>query len=242
MNAVRYGEEIKLSGPPRNVTAIVPLDVARGTVVPISVSSNGQATIYRAVVRPLGAGTAELRLRLPDGLPPGTYNGEATLSGRPQAVIIDIEAVSRVRTDPRQTVVTTEPASSAPFTLTMTNTGNVPFDIPKADAIDLDDAVGQERALGRTLRAPLQAGERRVDRLFEELREGHGGEGRVTVRTGAGRLVPGESRVLSCVIDVGDAAKSGRSYLGVWQLGNAAHVIVADIMMSERPTKSRVTR
>ena len=242
MNAIRLGGEITLSGPPRNLTAIIPLDLARGTVVSISVTSAGQATIYRAVARQIGIGNAELRLRLPDHFASGTYTGEVTLNGKPQAVFIEVEAVSRIRIDPRQTVVTAEPSSTVQFTVTVTNGGNVLFEIPKADTLDLDDADGQDRALGRTLRAPLEGDERRVDRLFEELRQTHGGEGRVTVRSGAGRLPPGESRVLSCVLDVPESAQSGRSYVGAWQLGSAAHLIVADIMVSERPTKARVTR
>jgi hypothetical protein len=116
------------------------------------------------------------------------------------------------------------------------NSGNVPFDVPKSDVFDLDDAVGQERALGKTLRAPLAKGERRVDLLFDELAVNHGGEAHVAVRSGAGRLAPGESRQLTCLLDVPATAKEGRSYTGPWRLGNTAHVIVADIMTSTRPS------
>ncbi len=242
MNAVRRGDEITLAGPPRNLTAIVSMDVARSTVVPISVTRAGQATIYRAVVRPIGIGNAELRLRLPDDFSPATYRGEATLYGKPRAVIIEVQTVTRIRIDPRQTVVTAEPSSSTPFAVTVTNGGNVPFLIPKSDTLDLDDAAGQDRALGRTLRALLEKDERRVDRLFEELRQTHGGEGRITVRSGAGPLPPGESRIVSCVLDVPESAQPGRAYVGAWQLGSVSHLIVADIMVSERPTKARVTR
>lgn len=242
MNAVRLGEVITLAGPPRNLTAIIPMDVVRGTVVPISVTHAGQATIHRAVVRPIGIGNAELRLRLPDDFSPDTYRGEASLEGEPRAILIEVQAVTRIRIDPRQTVVTAEPSSSVQFTVTVTNGGNVPFQIPKSDALDLDDVAGQDRALGRTLRAPLEQDERRVDRLFEELRQTHGGEGRITVRTGAGPLPSGESRVVNCVLDVPGSAQPGRSYVGAWELGSVSHLIVADIMVSERPTKARVTR
>ncbi len=242
MSANPPGEAITLSGPPRHVTGIIPIEVARSTVLPVSVMHGGQATIYRAVLRPIGIGNAELRLRLPEHFASGRYSGEVTLDGKPHAMRIDVEAVPRLRIDPRQTVVTAEPASSVPFTVTVTNTGNVAFEIAKVDTLDLDDVAGQDRALGRTLRAPLNDNERRVDRLFEELRQVHGGEGRVTVRSGAGPLAPGESRVLSCVFDVPDSSQSGRSYVGAWELGSAAHLIVADIMVSERPTKARVTR
>ena len=242
MNAVRHGDEITLAGPPRNLTAIIPLDMARSTVVPISVTHAGQATIYRAVLRPVGIANAELRLRLPDDFASGTYSGEATLHGKPRAIFVEVQAVTRIRIDPRQTVVTAEPSSSVQFTVTVTNGGNEPFHIPKSDTLDLDDVAGQDRALGRTLRAPLETDERRVDRLFEELRQTHGGEGRITVRSGAGPLPPGESRVVSCVLDVPESAQPGRSYVGAWELGRVSHLIVADIMVGERPTKARVIR
>ena len=237
--STRYGEEITLGGPPRHITGIVPLVVSRGTVVPISISVGGQSTIYRAVVRPTGKERSELRLRLPAETPPGVYSGEGTIEGRPQRIMIVVEPVIRIQVQPKQTNVTAAATSSVEFGLTVMNSGNVPFDVPKTDVFDFDDSLGQDRALGRTLRAPLSQGERRIDRYFEELRESHGGEARVAVRSGAGRLEPGESRELTCLLDVPASARAGHSYLGPWQLGNAAHVIVADITSGARPDNGR---
>ena len=230
------GKEIALSGPPRNVTGVVPFDVSKSTVVPISISVGGESTVYRAVVRPAARGTGEIRLRLPVDTPPGVYGGESTIDGEPRRVTIAIESVMRIRVQPRQTTLTATATSTVEFGLTVMNSGNVPFDVPKADVFDLDDAIGQDRALGKTLRAPLAKGERRVDLLFDELAVNHGGEARVSVRSGAGRLAAGESRELTCLLDVPATAKEGRSYAGAWRLGNTAHVIVADIM-TRAPTK-----
>lgn len=242
MRPARHGEAITLSGQPRNMSVVLPLDVSGGTVVPISVSVAGQPTIYRAIVRPVGKDRGELRLRLPDDTPPGLYSGEGTIGGEQRGIMLEVEPVVRIRVQPKQTIVTAEPSSRVEFGLTVVNGGNVPFDVPKTVVFDLDDAVGQDGALGRSLRAPLSPGERRVDRFFDELRESHGGEARVTVRSGAGPLEPGESRELMCLLDVPATAQEGRSYLGAWQLGNAAHVIVADIMTSPRPKNGKVTR
>ena len=128
------------------------------------------------------------------------------------------------------------------FHVTAVNDGNVPFDVPAADVFDLDDTVRQERALGRTLRAPLAQGEQRVDRFFAELRDAHGGEAHVVVRRGAGRLAPGESRELTCILDVPAMAKEGHSYVGPWLLGNTAHVIVAEITTNAPTDTGRTSR
>lgn len=239
MTSARYGEEITLSGPPRNMTVVVPFDSSADKVVPISVSVAGQSTIYRAVVRAFGRGQSEIRLQLPGDTAPGIYSGEGTIGGKQRGILVDVEPVMRIRVQPRQTIVSAAASSSVEFGITLLNSGNVAFDVPKTDVFDFDDAVGQDRALGRSLRAPLSEGERRVDRFFDELQQSHGGEARVAVQKGAGRLEPGESRELMCLLDVPASAQEGRSYLGAWQLGNAAHVIVADILTSARPKNGR---
>ncbi|MEP7000983.1 MAG: hypothetical protein ABI969_10935 [bacterium] len=227
--------EIALSGAPRNVTGMVPYSVARSAIVPMSINVRGESTVYRAVVRPIGTATSEIRLRLPVDTPPGIYTGESMIDGEPRRVMVKVDAVLRISVVPKQTRVTTAAKSTVEFGLTVMNGGNVAFDVPKSDAFDLDDAVGQERALGKTLRAPLAPGEHRIDRFFDELRESHGGEAQVSVRSGAGPLQPGESRELSCTLAVPATAREGRSYSGPWTLGNTAHVIVADIKTSGRP-------
>ena len=233
------GDAITLSGPPHNTAAVVPHDLSRDKVVPVSISVAGQSTIYRAVVRSFGSDGGEMRLRLPRDTPPGTYKGESTIGGKQLGIVVEVEPVMRIRVLPKQTVLEAAASSSVEFGLTVRNAGNVPFDVPKGDVLDFDDAVEQERALGRSLRAPLKQGESRVDRFFDELRASHGGEARVTVKSGAGRLAPGESRELACVLDVPGAVQPGRTYAGTWQFGNTGHVILAEIIATGRPKNGR---
>jgi hypothetical protein len=49
------------------------------------------------------------------------------------------------------------------------------------------------------------------------------------VRAGSGRLEPGESRELSCLLEVPAAAQPGRAYRGSWPLGNSGHQVHIDI-------------
>jgi hypothetical protein len=240
VSAARSVAEITLSGPPRNMAVVVPREWSGDRIIPISISVAGRPTIYRAVVRAFGQDRSEIRLRLPGDTPPGRYSGEGTIGGTPRAVVVDVAPVLRIRVQPRQTLLSTAPAASVEFTVTLLNAGNVGFDVPGAEVIDFDDAAGQDRALGRTLRATLAQGERRVDRLFDELKDSHGGEARVRVKNGAGTLAPGESRELECVLEVPSTVLAGRTYTGTWQLGSGVHVLVADVQTSGRPRNGRV--
>ena len=241
MPPARGAKKFTLAGPPRNTTAVARLgvDAPAKAILPVTLKLAGQPAVFSALIKPFGEGTVEIRLRLPRQTPPGTYTGEAPIGGKQRPIVVEVESVTRLRMHPEQTLLSAEAGSKAEFRVTLVNRGNVPIDIPKAGAFDLDDDEGQDRALGRTLRAALREGERRVDRLFEEVRESHGGEARVTVRTGAGRLDPGDSCGLTCVLDVPATVQAGRSYLGVWEIANANHVIVVGVAKGSPPNNGR---
>lgn len=221
------------------MAVVVPLDASGDKVVPISVSVAGQPTIYRATVRPFGRDQSEIRLRLPADTPPGTYTGEGTIGGKPRGVVVEVEPVMNVRTQPRQTLLSAAPSARVEFGFSVQNAGNIAIDIPKLDTFDLDDDDGQDGALGRALRGSDTDGKRGVDRFFDELKQGHGGEARVLLKDGAGRLAPGETRALTCILEVPATVREGRTYVGAWDIGNAAHVIVCDIATTGRPNIGR---
>ncbi|MBC7894953.1 MAG: hypothetical protein H7066_06050 [Cytophagaceae bacterium] len=238
MTAPRTSGAITFTGRPGGLTTIVPADLVTDKVVPISVSVAGKPTIYRASVRAFGSNQSEIRLRLADDTPPGTYQGEGTLGGKPRPVVIEVDAVVKVRVTPAETVVAATPAARIDFTISVLNAGNVPLDIPKLDTFDLDDEEGQDGALGRSLRGSETDGKRGVDRYFDELRNSHGGEARVLLKDGAGRLAPGEFRSLTCTLEVPDIAQEGRTYVGAWPIGDSQHVIVCDIAATVRRPKT----
>lgn len=230
MSAVRGGDRIEISGPPRNLKAEIHLEAGGARVMPVELSLPDGPSIQRAYVRARGPGTGEIRLKLPDETPPGTYSGEARVGDSSLQIALNVVPVLRVRVRPGLTPVSAEPGGRAEFTITVSNTGNVPVDVPKQAVLDLDDDRGQDRALGRALRADLGEGERRVDRFFEELRDSHGGEGRVTVLKGAGSLGPGESRELRCQLEVPMTTEPDRSYSGGWGFGNSGHALVVEVL------------
>jgi hypothetical protein len=231
MSAVTRSEQILLVGPPYKLTAVTHLDAGAEKVFPVRLQLAGEWSLHRAYIRALGD-ASEVRLKLPHDTPPGTYRGEATLGGVPHAIAVQVTPALKIRVNPSQTLVAVEPGGSAEFAILVSNSGNVAVDLPKSSALDLDDEEGQDRALGRTLRAELDKGESRVERFFEELRVSHGGEARVIVTDGAGDLAPGESRSVRCQLEVPVTAQPGRSYLGGWEIGSASHLLLVEITKS----------
>jgi len=230
MKAVGEGETITLSGPPRNATASVRLDDASDRVVRVGVKLSDGPTVLRAYVRPYAAGSGEMRLRLPADTAPGTYRGEVVIGERTRPITVQVTPEPSVRIDPAQTTVQGSSGGRVEFEIRVSNLGNVPAVVDKEAPVELDDDRGQLFAYGRTLRAELKEGEHRVDRLFEELRESHGGQGRVHVVDGAGTLKPGEARTLRCVFDVPKLAQPGRTYTGDWEPAGAGHLLVLEVV------------
>ena len=239
MMAVQKGEVITLSGPPRNATARVQLDDAWERVVPVAVKLAGGPAVLRAYVRPYGSGTGEMRLRLPADTPPGTYRGEAVMGKLTRAIVVAITAEHNVRVDPAQTSVRGAPGETVKFEIHVTNGGNVSLDVPKETPVELDDDRDQVHAFGRALRSKLDEGEHRVDRFFEELRESHGGQGRVTVLKGAGVLEPGGTRALRCGLEIPDIAQPGRTYTGGWEPAGGGHLLIVEVA-TEKTDNPRV--
>ncbi|MEO7104471.1 MAG: hypothetical protein ABI311_13815 [Gemmatimonadaceae bacterium] len=232
------GGAIRFTGTPRNLRAQLSVSVERAQAVPVVLTIEGSVRIHRAVWRARSSSTSELVLRLPAATGAGEYMGEATVDGKRQAVAVSIGAQPCLTVFPDKTLISAVSGASETFTLTVANCGNVSVMLPADAAIDLDDNDAQDHALGRSLRAKLTANERRVDRFFEELREGHGGEAHIVVTRGSGELRPGDSRELVCVFHVPNAVQAGRQYGGAWGLGMVSHGIVVNAKGSDANTTS----
>lgn len=229
MSAVTGGERILLSGPPGNARAVVPIDAPETEAVTVRLDVGGDAQLHRAILRPVGPGSTRLTLQLPRQTPPGEYRGEMKRGDVAHALVVQVEPRPRTRISPKQSLLAVEPGSRVEFDVVVSNEGNVDVQVPKSEAFDLHDPVGQDRALGLTLRADLAEDERRVDRWFEELRRMHGGEARVTVMEGGGTLQPGDSRRIRCRLEVPMTMEPGRAYSGSWPIGSTSHIVAVEI-------------
>ncbi|MGH7462679.1 MAG: hypothetical protein ACREMA_16850, partial [Longimicrobiales bacterium] len=156
--ATRTDADITFTGPPTNLKAIVPFAAPDQKVLPVTLKIGGEPAVFRSYIKPFGNDRSEIRLRLPRETAAGTYNGAATVAGKPMPVVVRIDAVFRLRVQPPRTSISADAGARADFSLTIMNVGNVPFEVPKTAQFDLDDAEGQDRARGRALRATLPAG------------------------------------------------------------------------------------
>lgn len=233
---------VTLRGPPQRLTAVAHFEASGPQVLQVGVELPGISAVLRGSVTPFGRDTSEIRLELPRETPPGTYGGVALIDGKNREIVIVVEPVERLRIHPRQTTLIAGPGSRAEFSITVVNAGNVPLEIPRTAEFDLEDDDGQDRALGRALRAELGESETRMDRFFEEVREADGGEARLTVVEGAGVVEPGQSCELSTYLDVPVTVKPGRTYTGGWDIGDSAHLIVLEAVAGDPQPRRRARR
>lgn len=229
MSAVTGGERILVSGSPQNTKAVIHADAPRDPIVAVRVDIADEPSIFRAHALPQGPGVTSLRLQLPPDTPPGRYNGEVKLGDTTHPLLVVVSARLRTRIVPKKIALDAEPGGRAEFEIVASNDGNVPVEVPQSGTFDLDSDEGQDRALGVSLRAKLAAGEKRVDRYFEELRLVHGGEARVSVLSGAGPLEPGESRTLRCRLEIPMTAPPGGPYIGAWMVGATSQVVAVTV-------------
>lgn len=216
---------MRVYGTPRRLAGLVsaPHD-AHGIEVDV-----GGVAVESASIRPLGDPDAPerawLRLVLPALTRPGEYRGTIRLDGREEEVVLNVEPRMRLRLSPRRLVLRGRAGERIAATVHATNLGNTDCAIRDVHGLGLFDVEGADRAFGRTFRSGGDKGGRMLDRLVEELAEGHGGLAKVSVNAGAGDLGPGEARELALTIHLPDALRAGRVYEGVWTLANVNYML-----------------
>lgn len=227
--AGKASKTIKLRGSPnRLATVFRPLQTTPGPL-PVSLDlpeGTIQEAPLMAQVLPIGnKGVASVRLQLPRSTPPGTYRGTIQVGDREHTMVVDVEPHTRLRIYPKRTSMQAHPGEKASLDLTIVNGGNISCEVPKVSAFGLFEKDGLERAVGYALRAELEDGERRIDRLLEESREGYGGVVKLQVQDGAGELKPGDACELHGVLHIPTQLRHGRFYSGTWSLHNLNYLI-----------------
>jgi hypothetical protein len=109
------------------------------------------------------------------------------------------------------------PGGKAAFSATIVNDGNVAADLPRTSVVGLFDTRGTDTAIGHAFLAGSD-GERGVDRLFEELRKGHGGIAKLRLKYRTGTLEPDSATEIEGTLQIPDTVRSGHTYWGIWQI------------------------
>ena len=214
-------ERIVFRGPPDRLASLLPPSAA---AVEEEAAATPAASLRGAEVRGLsvrrpgraGTGTRRATLRLPRSTPPGTYRGSAEIGGELVPIVAEVEGRSRIEAEPRRLELEAGPGESVAVDVTLLNTGNVPVDLSGVTEFCIFDGRAFEHAFWAALTTDPPEGKQRVDVLFDDLAESHGGLVAVKAANG-GVIEPGESRNATLTLRFSDRLQPGKRYAGSWR-------------------------
>jgi hypothetical protein len=222
-------EPLRFRGAPAGLEGFAPTESVAGTpeagAATLRLPSVAELASLPVEASPLAGGTSYVRLSLPPATPPGTYDGTLRVGDGEVPVVAEVEPYPSLQLAPTQLQLEAEPGADVEAHVTALNDGNVPLEIAAADAFGLFDVRGAERSIRAAFTADTEQGERRIDRLVDELAGSHGGLVRVKVAEGAGPLAPGELRPLRLVFRVSETLERGQTYSGTWPLHSLRYYV-----------------
>lgn len=214
-------------GAPRALDSLV--SIAYDEVGPtprISIEDRAATPFLRgAFAFDVGGRASRLHLSLSEGTPPGIYKGSAEMAGKSFPVEIHVEPYIHLALSPRQLILTGHAGQKQHVDLILGNSGNVPCEVGNTYAFGLYDVDGAERGIAAAFRDTEATGEKRVDRMLDELAGGYGGLLRVQVEEGQGRIAPGEIRPLRLNLHLPAGIKPGHTYTGTLALENLQYYV-----------------
>jgi hypothetical protein len=220
----RKREPFRFRGAPSGVEALVPLQLEGTATTTLALdlkeAADARITPLALQAEPFGVGSTKLSFALPETTPPGTYEGAVQVGDERFPVTVEVAPQPDLDASPSAFTLSVAPGADAQIGLTLVNAGNVPVEIQRAYAFNLLERGGIEEAVHAALREPVQSGEERLARLMDFLSERHGGLVRVAVKSGAGTLVPGESRELQAALRFGSELRPGAIYSSTWEIAN----------------------
>jgi hypothetical protein len=220
-------EPLRFRGTPGSLSAALAEGEITARRLPIRLAVSGK----RAAQQPLTAratrleGDLVLQLTLPARTPPGTYEGTAEVDGDERPIVVEVEPEIELEVVPDQLTIEASPGEHVAVALTIVNAGNVAVEIRRAYAFGIFAAGGLERALHRAYTSKRPEGERRVDFLFDQLADEHGGVVRVAIEEGSGELKPGEARAARVRFHVPPDLHRGRTYTGTLPLYDVRYYV-----------------
>jgi hypothetical protein len=214
-------------GAPRALDSLVSLAYDEvGPAPRISIADRKAIPFLRGVFAfDVGGKASRLHLSFSEATPPGTYKGSAEMAGKSFPVEIHVEPYIHLTLSPRQLVLDGYSGQKQQVDLTLGNSGNVPCEVGSTYVFGLYDVDGAERGIAAAFRQSEVTGEKRLERMMEELAEGHGGLVRVQVEEGQGPIAPGEVRPLRLHLHLPAGLKGGHTYTGTLALENLQYYV-----------------
>ena len=170
-------------------------------------------------------GATRLRMTVARNTSPGIYKGSAKVGNEKYNVEVQIEPYVHLSVSPRQMIIEAYAGQRLTEQLIFANTGNVTCDIGKTHAFGLYDVFGAERSIGAAFREPTSADQSRLDRLVDELAQGHAGMIRLQFESGAGTIAPSEVRTARVDMHMPSGLKAGHTYTGTLPLHNLRYYV-----------------
>jgi len=184
--------------------------------------------VKRASIREIDSaapGVSLLRIKLPISTPPGVYKGMIQVGDEEFPIEVDVEPRPRLRLFPRSLKSGAAPGSVVSTNLTVLNTGNFVVNLQEEYRFCVFELGGIDRAFFLALASDQTTGERRIDRLANELAASHGGRVRLKIESGSGAIAPGEVRELRIAMRLSDRLRPGQTYSGTWKVENTSLAI-----------------
>jgi hypothetical protein len=236
-------QPLRFRGAPIGMEAFAPTEsvsVPDGAGATLRLPSVAELEPLPLEASPLVGGTSYVRLSLPQTTPPGTYDGTMRLGETEVPVVAEVEPYPSLQLAPTQLQLEAEPGAQVEAHVTAFNDGNVSLEIGATHALGLFDVVGAERGIRAAFTADTEKGQRRLDRLVDELAESDGGLVRLQVTEGAGVLEPAELHQLRLVFRLSEDLEPGHTYSGTWALHNLRYYVrVVVPPAAKRPTRGR---
>lgn len=226
-------------GPPHRLRSLVTLPETTGERFTPEVQLVG-AEVERSSFRPRtreGIAMGQIRIRLPESTPPGTYRGSVAIAGEEVPFVAEVEPRPNVAVDPSNLSLEVEPGAEAAADVTILNRGNVPFELPAASQFCIFDDSGVDHAFWLALGSDPPEGRKRIDVLLDDLAGSHGGLVEVSARAPKGTIAPGKAGEARVAMRFSDRLRPGRTYAGSWD-ADGLHLSVAVTV----PEKKRARR
>ncbi len=226
-----YSSPVQLRGNPGQLATILRLPDKVSNLKACSVNLPG-INIRRATIRPIDSGTpglSMLRIKLPVSTPPGAYEGTVQIGSTELPILIDVEPRARVRLLPRTIRASTSAASVVKANLVLLNGSNFTINLEKEYRFCVFERGGIDRAIFLALTSDRVVGDKRVERLLDELARSHGGRVRLEIESGSGAVRPTEARDLCIALHFSDRLRPGRAYSGAWRIENTSLAVTIQV-------------
>jgi hypothetical protein len=240
-----HAPPVQLRGAPNQLTTVIRLsqtDSLRKSATGRALSRSSLCNVSlpgvdvkRASIRNLHSATpglSLLRIKLPVSTPPGAYKGTIQVGDEELPIEVDVQPRPRLRLFPRRLKTVVAPGSVVSANLTVLNTGNFVVNLQKEYRFCLFERGGIDRAFFVALASDQASGERRIDRLANELAASHGGRVRLELESGSGTIAPGEVREVRIALRLSDRLRPGQTYSGTWKLENTG--VAIELQVSDK--------